>query len=92
MASLVSVDDLVLVGNNLKAYTKFKKCLNNYFQIKDLGRLKYFLGIKVARNPKSLFLCPRKCVLEIIQACGLLCSKPVELLIEANHELALLMG
>lgn len=40
----VYVDDLVLVGNNLTKIQHVKDILNNKFCIKDLGRLRYFLG------------------------------------------------
>ena len=51
MQLLVYVDDLILTGNSSVACSKFKEYLNSCFQIKDLGPLKYFLGIEVARSP-----------------------------------------
>jgi len=45
---LVYIDDIILPGNNSKACADFKCYLNNYFLIKDLGPLKYFLGIEAA--------------------------------------------
>jgi len=57
MALVVYGDDLILIGNNPTICAKFKKYLIQCFQIKDLGPLKYFLGIKVARGPQGLFLC-----------------------------------
>jgi len=63
--------------------------LNNCFHIKDLGPLKYFLGIEVTRNPKGLFLSQRKYALEIIDECGLLGAKPIDFPLETNHKLAL---
>ncbi|GAA0166590.1 hypothetical protein LIER_21711 [Lithospermum erythrorhizon] len=38
--------------------------------MKDLGLLKYFLGIKVARSATGLSLCWRKFDLDIINECG----------------------
>ena len=55
MALLVYVDDLVLTGNDGELCAQFKDYLNICFCIKDLGSLKYFLGIEVARNTKGLF-------------------------------------
>jgi len=55
MALLINVDDLVLNGNNFTVWNKFKQYLNNCCQTKDLGPLKYFLGIEVARGPQGLF-------------------------------------
>ena len=92
MAPLVYVDDLVLTGNDSALCTQFKAYLNSCFHIKDLGPLKYFLGIEVARNATGLFLCQSKYVLEIIEECGLLGAKPVEFPMETNHKLGLANG
>ena len=59
MVLLVYMDDLVLTGNNSVACFEFKKYLNNFFHIKDLGPLKHFLGIEVARSPQGCFLCQK---------------------------------
>ena len=57
MSVLIYVDDIVLAGNNTTACIHFKDYLNTCFSIKDLGPLKYFLGIEVAR-PQSKKICP----------------------------------
>ena len=75
MALLIYVDDLVLTGNNSEVCKKFKQYLNNCFKIKDLGLLKYFLGIEVTRGPQGLFFCQRKYALKIVDECGLLRAK-----------------
>ena len=89
MALLVYMDDFVLTGNSSIACAEFKEYLNSCFHIKDLGPLKYFLGIEEARRPHGLFMCQRKYALEIIEECRLLGSKMVDFSIEANHKLAL---
>ena len=89
MALLVYVDDLVLMGNNDEACSKLKRYLHDCFCIKDLGPLKYFLGIKVARNAQGVFLNQRKYALEIIDEYGLPGSKPTDFPMETNHKLAL---
>ena len=60
--------------------------------IKDLGPLKYFLGINVAKGPQGLFLCQRKYAFEMIDECGLLGAKLVEFPMKQNHHLALAQG
>ena len=76
LALLVYVDDLVLTGNSSSHCAAFKTYLNNHFKLKDLGSLKYFLGIEVARSPKGLFLSQRKYALDILTETGLLGAKP----------------
>ena len=53
---LVYVDDIIVTGNNLIEIEKFKTFLKSKFQIKDLGKLKYFLGIEVIDTDKGLCL------------------------------------
>jgi len=92
MALLVYVDDIVLASSNAPASQKFKAYLHACFSVKDLGPLKYFLGIEIARGSEAMFLCQRKYALEIIEECGLLGAKPTDFPIEENHKLALATG
>lgn len=39
------MNDTVITGNDIVAIDSLKNILRNHFQIKDLGDLKYFLGI-----------------------------------------------
>ena len=50
VAALIYVDDVIVVGNNMKQIARTKSHLDKKFSIKDLGPLKYFLGIEVART------------------------------------------
>ncbi|KAL9840244.1 putative RNA-directed DNA polymerase [Arabidopsis thaliana] len=60
--------------------------------MKDLGALKYFLGIEVSRSKAGLYLSQRKYALDIISDAGLIDSKPVSFPIDQNHRLALADG
>ncbi|KAG7532447.1 Reverse transcriptase RNA-dependent DNA polymerase [Arabidopsis thaliana x Arabidopsis arenosa] len=85
---IVYVDDLVICGNDASVIAKFKTYLSQCFKMKDLGPLKYFLGIEVARNPEGIFLSQRKYCLDVIEECGLSGSRPAETPLEQNHKLA----
>ncbi|GJT64366.1 retrovirus-related pol polyprotein from transposon TNT 1-94 [Tanacetum coccineum] len=89
---LVYVDDLIISGNDSMAICSFKSYLSKCFYMKDLGTLKYFLGIEVARNSNGIFLCQRKYALDIISEAGLLGAKPTDLPLEQNHQLPLANG
>lgn len=48
--SVVYVDDIVLTENHDEEMTRVKALLANEFEMKDLGQIKYFLGMEVARS------------------------------------------
>jgi len=74
---LVYVDDVILAGNTLSEFTLIKGVLHNAFKIKDIGQLKYFLGLEVAHSKSGISLCQRKYCLDLLEDSGLLGSKPL---------------
>ncbi|XP_014517178.1 uncharacterized protein LOC106774648 [Vigna radiata var. radiata] len=76
-AILVYVDDIVLAGNNIEEITTVTNILDNAFKIKNLGNLRYFLGLEVARNSTGIHLSQRKYILDILKDCCMLASRPV---------------
>ncbi|PWA51104.1 ribonuclease H-like domain-containing protein [Artemisia annua] len=84
MALLVYVDDMVITGNNKLEIEKFKQFLNSKFMIKDLGVLKYFLGIEVLENDNGVCLTQRKYCLELLSEYGLLACKPAATPLQQN--------
>ena len=54
--------------------------------MKQLGDLKYFLGIKVARSKNGIFLSQRKYALDLLVETGMLGCKPIDTPIEQNHK------
>ena len=52
---IVYVDDIILTGNDIDEIERLKMLLTKEFETKDLGSLKYFLGIEVARSRKGIF-------------------------------------
>jgi hypothetical protein len=84
---LVYVDDLIITGNNLEEIRKIKSQLKEKFDIKDLGYLKYFLGIEVAFSRKGLFISQRKYTLDLLKETGKLGCKPASTPIDTKHKL-----
>ncbi|GJS95733.1 putative RNA-directed DNA polymerase [Tanacetum coccineum] len=76
LALLVYVDDIIITGNNSSEIDKFKEFLRTKFMIKDLGNLKYFLGIEVINTDKGICLNQRKYVLDLLSDYGMLACKP----------------
>lgn len=73
---LIYVDDLIITGSNADSITALKKKLQGKFPVKDLGPLKYFLGIEVATSRKGLFLNQRKYTIDLLRDSNMLNSKP----------------
>jgi hypothetical protein len=52
----IYVHDLIVGGDN---YKHVKRLLKQKFDMKDLGELKFFLGIEVIRTPEGIWLLQR---------------------------------
>ena len=76
IALLVYVDDILIAGNNANDINTVKDSLNTTFKIKDLGPLKFFLGLEIARTVKGIHVCQHKYALEILTDVGMLSAKP----------------
>ena len=57
---IVYVDDIILTGDDSLELERLKKALTCEFEIKDLGPLRYFLGMEFARSTKDIFISQRK--------------------------------
>ena len=55
--------------------------------MKDLGGLKYFLGIEVLRSHRGIFISQRKYVLDLLAETGMLDCKPIDTPLMVNHGL-----
>ncbi|GKE05378.1 ribonuclease H-like domain-containing protein [Tanacetum coccineum] len=88
VALLVYVDDFIITGNSLDEIENFKLFLKSNFMIKDLGIIKYFLGIEVLDNSNGICMTQRKYCLELIHEFGLLAAKPVTTPLPENCVLA----
>ncbi|GJS06006.1 ribonuclease H-like domain-containing protein [Tanacetum coccineum] len=82
------VDDIVVTGNNIEEISKFKSFLASKFHTKDLGSLKYFLGIEVLENKHGLCLSQRKYCLELLSEYGLLACQPAATPMQQNVSLS----
>uniref|UniRef100_A0A803PRT7 Polyprotein n=1 Tax=Cannabis sativa TaxID=3483 RepID=A0A803PRT7_CANSA len=87
MALLVYVDDVIIASNDLAAIQSLTVRLNGRFKLKDLGSLRYFLGIEVARTNEGIFISQRPHALQILEDFGKLGAKPVTTPMEPNEKL-----
>ena len=72
------MDDIILIGNHEEKIDLLKKLLTKEFEIKDLGNLKYFLGMEIARSKKGIAVSQRKYVLDLLNETEMLGCKPEE--------------
>jgi hypothetical protein len=85
---IIYVDDMIVIGNDEEGISELQRYLASEFEMKDLGELKYFLGIEVYRSKLGIFLSQRKYVLDLLAKTGMLDCKPVDISIVQNHCLA----
>ena len=60
--------------------------------MKELGELRYFLGIKVAKFKDGYFICQRKYALDLLNKYGLANCKHIQTSIESNLKLSKKQG
>ena len=69
------VDDIIITGNDMARISSLKSFLHGQFHTKDLGMLKYFLGVEVMKSKHGIFLSERKYVLDLLSKTGKLAAK-----------------
>ena len=84
---MVYVDDIVIAGNDTTKIVQLKKHLFSHFQTKDLGYLKYFLGIEVAQSGDGVLIFQRKYALDILEETGMQNCRPVDSPMDPNLKL-----
>jgi hypothetical protein len=87
-ALLVYVDDIIVASDSPAVVKDIKVFLNHQFKIKDLGQLRYFLGLEIARTSQGIQICQRKYALDILATFGVLGSRPSKLPMDQNLKLS----
>jgi hypothetical protein len=88
----IFVDDIIITGDDALEVVRLKENLRREFEIKDLGQLRYFLGIQVVRSPRGIVLSQRKYVLDLLDETGMLGCHSTNTPIEENHKLGAEFG
>jgi len=84
---MVYVDDIVIAGNDTTKIVQLKEHLFSHFQTKDLGHLKYFLGIEVAQSEDGVMISQRKYALDILEETSMQNCTPVDSPMDPNLKL-----
>ena len=75
---VVHVDDIIITEDDMTSISSLKFFLHGQFHTKDLGMLKYFLGVEVMRSKRGIFLSQRKYVLDLLSETRKLAAKPCQ--------------
>lgn len=78
IALVVYVDDIVITGDDGLGIVALKADLKRHFQTKDLGQLRDFLGIEVARSKVSINISQRKYVQDLLAETNMLKCRPAD--------------
>jgi hypothetical protein len=85
---VIYVDDLIITGDSDADISDLKKLLKQKFEMKDLGELRYFLGIEVIHSPKGIWLLQRQYALNKLSEYGMTGCKPISIPLEQNVKLS----
>lgn len=72
------VDDLIFTRNDRTMFAEFKESMKKQFDMTDLGKMNYFLGVEVQQNPAGIFISQSKYGKEILERFGMNNSRPVD--------------
>jgi len=84
---VIHVDDLIITGDNDVDIFDLKKLLKQKLEMKDLGELRYFLGIEVIQSLKGIWLLQRQYALNKLSEYGMTGCKPISIPLEQNVKL-----
>ena len=76
------MNDIIITGSNEAGIQRLKGVSSTKFEVKDLGKLKYFLGMEVARSKEGIGVSQRKYTPDLLSV-G---SKPTNVPINFNHK------
>jgi hypothetical protein len=71
------VDDLIFTGNDESMFVKFKSSMMREFDMTDLGKMRFFLGIEVVQRADGIFINQKKYALEVLKRFKMDRSNPV---------------
>ena len=84
---LLYVDDMIITCDDMQGIQDLKHFLGRQFEMKDLGPLNYFLGLKVSSSADGYYLTQSKYTSDLISRANITDSKIVDTPIEYNCRL-----
>lgn len=84
---LVYVDDLLLAGSSIDKINELRSMLSHNFHMKDLGEIRYFLGLEVHRYANGFFISQKKYVMDLLKEYHITAVTPSKLPMETHLKL-----
>jgi hypothetical protein len=90
----IFVDDLIIAGSSLTYINDFKNLLKKEYSMKDIGELKYFLGMEVIRDytKGTITLSQHKYCMDVLRRFGMLNCNPSPIPIDPKVKLSVSMA
>lgn len=85
---IVYVDDIIIVSSLTSATERLIKQLSSDFAIKDLGPLRYFLGIQATPKGDGIVLTQQKYISDLLHKTNMQHSKPVDTPMSISEKLS----
>lgn len=82
------VDDFLLIYNNSELCKKVKKELTKEFIIRDLGRIKYFLGMNIEYSCNNIVISQKDYILRLLTKYGMSEANPVSTPLVLNSKVS----
>jgi len=92
VAFLVYVDDIIITCPNVAVIDSLKGFLHTQFKLKNLGHLRYFLGLEIEKSDEGIFFSQRQYTLQLLEDTGFLASKPTFVPMVPNSKLCSFEG
>jgi len=73
----IYVDDLIYTGNDEDMMNGFKNSMISVFDMTDLGKMQFFLGIEVIQRTDGNFICQKKYAIDVLKRFAMAESNPV---------------
>ncbi|XP_059281293.1 uncharacterized mitochondrial protein AtMg00810-like [Lycium ferocissimum] len=80
---------MLIAGDDLTLIQDTKDKLQQAFKIKDLGPLKFFLGMEFSRSKEGIIMNQRKYAMELISDMGISGAKPASTPLDLNQKLTI---
>lgn len=85
------MDDLLVMGPNISLIFTIKDSLHHAFNIKDISRVKYYLGLEAARYTNGKFISQRKYITDLLDDARLSDCKPTATPLSLGCKLSLMI-